>query len=126
MLIILTGGVIGYQQYNKERKSVAEIEPDFVVSPEDIVTAFSDDEENANKKYLGKIIEVSGEVSDVLGDEGSYSLLLNGGDFGMVQCAFMTKPVSEYQIGDMVRIRGKCSGFLLDVILNECVILYNQ
>ncbi len=86
---------------------------------------FLNSENNANKKWLGKVIEVSGRISSV-NESGSYiSLNLKGSSDGGVNCSFLKKdldPGEKYSTGDSITIKGKCTGFLMDVNLVDCVV----
>ncbi len=79
----------------------------------------------ANKKWVGKVIEVSGNISSV-SESGNYiSLNLKGSADGGVNCSILKKdldPGDKFNAGDSITIKGKCTGFLMDVNLVDCVI----
>lgn len=85
---------------------------------------FLNTENSANKKWLGKVIEVSGRISSV-NESGNYiSINLKGSSDGGVNCSFLKKdldPGYKYNTGDSITIKGKCTGFLSDVNLVDCV-----
>ncbi len=86
---------------------------------------FLNTENNANKKWSGKVIEVSGRISSV-NESGNYiSINLKGSSEGGVNCSFLKKdlgPGEKYNTGDSIIIKGKCTGFLVDVNLVDCVV----
>ena len=57
---------------------------------------------------------------------GNYvSLNLKGSADGGVNCSILKKdldPGDKFNTGDSVTIKGKCTGFLMDVNLVDCVI----
>jgi hypothetical protein len=80
----------------------------------------------ANKKWVGKIINVSGVISSV-NESGNYiSINLRAAADGGVNCSILKKdldPGSKFNAGDSVNIKGKCTGFLMDVNLVDCVLI---
>lgn len=136
-LILVIGAVLAYRYYNKPRKSMESEEAAYQLAASELTAAFMESEEEANKKFLGKILEVSGEVSEIIEEEGSYGLILNGGSDGSVYCAFSDESQMESQmesrtepgtgspveVGQKIKVKGVCSGFLMDVVLNDCVII---
>ena len=81
-----------------------------------------------NKKYLNKIILVSGKVQGtVVNDTGMTGLSLESGSpMGGVICEFDTKsdPVKQkYEPGTELKLKGICTGKLMDVVLSRCVIV---
>lgn len=99
---------------------------DFELSTAELVNAFEMNEEDANAKYLGKIIEVTGRIDDItIKDEVVSVTLKNEDDISGVICSFAQSSVSadNLKIGQTKSIKGVCSGYLLDVVLNKCTIV---
>jgi hypothetical protein len=95
------------------------------LSARDLYLDFQHDENIANKKWLGKVIEVSGIVSAVNESPGYVSLNLKAVADGGVNCSISKKDLSpdeRFKTGDSLTIKGKCTGFLMDVNLVDCVI----
>ncbi len=88
--------------------------------------AFSDNESESNQKYVGKILAVVGTVKGIeTGADGTMVLKLETNSTGDVQCNFIkeTPPdISKIKVGESIQIKGICSGFLFDVMLDKCVI----
>ena len=75
LLVISIGGYIGYKMYNKPFDVMKDMKEDFSMTAEDLYNQFDANEEEANKKYLNKIILVSGKVQGtVLNDTGMTGL----------------------------------------------------
>jgi hypothetical protein len=81
-------------------------------------------------QYLGKILDVTGVISEVeMTEEGGVNLSLEGGGLlGGVRCRLeQTDNDQEAQLeaGNQVTIRGECTGKLMDVELSRCVLINN-
>jgi hypothetical protein len=127
IVILLTGlaGITGsIYFYNLRHKDLSKTRPDFFLPAEDLQKEFESDEAAATAKYLNKILEVTGIISSVepVGNNTLNISLKTGNDMSSVICTLpgITDP-SEYIIGESATLRGECSGFLMDVLLNNCV-----
>ena len=95
------------------------------LSADELFTAFDGNESTANEKYLGKVIEVTGKVREIEKTEnGQLMLLLDcNSPMGGVRCTFETKQdkvSKQVTKGALYSIKGKCSGFLMEVVLDNC------
>ena len=74
---------------------------------------------------MGKVIEVAGIISSV-NESGNYvSLNLKAVSEGGINCSLLKKDLDaedKFKTGDSVVIKGKCTGFLMDVNLVDCVV----
>lgn len=130
-LVILILGIIGafvaYKMYNKPHIDVADSKSDIVVSADKIQRDFSTNENLANTNYLEKIIEVSGEISELtLENKKGIITLKTKDDFGSVLCHLSdnsTQKMNTLKVGKSVRLKGICTGYLMDVILVKCEII---
>ncbi len=126
-VLILAAVGYAYYLYNKPHQSIADETPDFKLNAVTLVNDYDIDEKAANDKYLGKIIEVKGVISEKVKDEnGKYNITLQAADLAGVGCEFDTKYQSEIknlQEGQEVRIKGVCTGVLMDVVLVDCVLI---
>jgi cold shock CspA family protein len=123
---ILVLGIIGvfiaYKMYNKPHVNVEETSADISITADKILNDFSSDENLANLKYLDKIIEVKGVVSEINTKKGIITIETND-DFGSVLCHLSeeaSRKVSGLQEGQIIVVKGICTGFLMDVILVKC------
>ena len=99
---------------------------DFELNATELVNAFEMNEEDANAKYLGKIIQVTGRVDDITIEKEVVTVTLkNAEDISGVICSFdgSSYPEEELDTGQTVSIKGICSGYLLDVVLNKCTVV---
>jgi hypothetical protein len=90
-----------------------------------IYREFSTNESQANQKWLGKVVEVRGKISSIT-EAGKYiSVSLAATADGGVNCSVLKNdfPADEkLNKGDSISVKGKCTGFLMDVNLVDCII----
>ena len=121
----LAGILGGLYMYNLKQKDMAKTKPDFAISATILQKEFEDDETQASAKFINKIIEVTGIIASVKPTEnnGISVILETGSDFSSVICTFtVVKDPDMLILGKEITVRGECSGFLMDVLLNNCVI----
>ena len=82
---------------------------------------FESDENEALKRFEGKIIATSGRVMEVKESENGFNIVLEaeGAILGGVNCSF--KEIDPLpKVGDSIRLKGRCQGYLMSVVLNNC------
>lgn len=96
------------------------------INANNLVRAYSLNEEKSNKLYAGKIIEVVGFIKEITFINNRNTIILNSENetFGVI-CDI--NPLEKEKIKllkkhQKVRIKGICKGFLKDVILLNCAI----
>lgn len=124
-IALITGIGFGYYLYNKPHQSIADESPAFSIDVKTIVGDYETDEKKANDKYLGKIVEVRGLISEkTLDNKGNYNIILQGPDLSGVGCEFEPNAqtsLTKLKEGQEVVIKGICTGVLMDVVLVDCV-----
>lgn len=101
--------------------SIYDEEPDFRKTASELYEEFENNEKAALKKYTDKIILVEGRVSKSVETGEGATLILSSGGMGGVNCSMGEWPRGNLAIeGDLVRIKGRCTGFLMDVLLKDC------
>jgi len=124
VFIVAVGGILAaLYLYNLKPKDLQNVRPDFIITATALLKAFEDDEKGSSAKYINKIIEVSGEiVSAKPGEKNTFNIILKtGSDFSSVICTFPVFPdTTILKTGTRITLRGECSGFLMDVLLNNC------
>lgn len=125
-LLALVGGGIATYLWFKPVDSIENLTTDLSIPANDLFIAFESDEAAANEKYLNKVIEVTGVVKEVKTNEmGLPAVILETDDiiFG-VMCEFeKTNQERAVEVGDLVTIKGVCTGKLLDVVLNRSILI---
>lgn len=127
-LLALVGGAIGLYLYFKPARNYRDAKSDITVNAADIIHDFVTDEKSANLKYLNKVVEVHGIVNDISNDDkGLTNINLNvENEMAMVSCAMDSAGEADYSKivkGSPVKIKGQCSGMLMDIIMIKCVIV---
>jgi len=122
----LAGILTGLYLFNLQHKDLKNVKPDFIITAVDLQKAFESNETSANSRFVKKVIEVSGTIESVkAGEDKSLNVALKTGSvLGSVICTFQSdSEASILKVGDNIVIRGECSGFLTDVLLNNCAVV---
>ena len=125
ILVCLLVGCWALYSYYKPRTGTSEAKADFSLTAETLYKEFNTNEAAANERYNGKIISVQGSVSQVIQNENGVIILLSAGEeMGGVSCSFTNTTQEEAwpSAGEQVNIKGRCSGFLMDVNLVDAVL----
>jgi len=112
--------------FNKKHTDTAKAKPDFVITATSLQKEFEDNEKTASARYINKILEVAGTIASVAqADSSNLNVSLKtGNDMSSVICTFHSRGDSQkFKEGDEITLRGECSGFLMDVLLNNCAIV---
>jgi uncharacterized protein (DUF1330 family) len=123
VIVVLAGGFIAYRMYNKAHVSIQGLAPDYEIKSTELVSEFTASEEAANEKYLGKILQVDGEIEEILGTDPTPTILVSGNEMNHVQAVFAKNMTFQPEVGKSILLKGRCSGYLMDVILIDCVIV---
>jgi hypothetical protein len=124
-IVCIVVAVWFYYLYQKPRSGVKGIDADYKIAAVNLYQAFVANEDAANKKYVDKVIQVEGKVQQVEStQEGANVILASDAPEGGVNCTFSTKNGLP-KVGDQVVVKGRCTGFLLDVSLVDAVIENN-
>ena len=121
--IALSAILAALYMFNLKHTDMSKAKPDYAISATLLLKAFEDDETAASNKYINKILEVTGTISSVKPAENnvlSISLETES-PVSSVICTFpaISDP-SDIIAGNDITLRGECSGFLMDVLLNNC------
>ena len=93
---------------------------------DELIAFFQRNELQANATYVNKVIEVSGVIKDISLLNDRYTVFLKSETFSknFVMCDM--SPSGKIQgdqltIGDSITLKGVCKGYLLDVIMLNCI-----
>lgn len=119
ILLAVIGGAIGYYQYNRPVASIENKKPEVEITADDLVSAFTDDENAANQQYNEKIVQVKGTVSNMTKEDNLNKIYLETDNpmSGVICEMEEGQELGTLKTGDEVKIKGRCTGFLSDVIL---------
>lgn len=130
-VLAVIAGLAAYQfVYNKPHTNYEEASPAFTLQAQDFYQAFTEDREQAEETYNGKVIEFTGTL-DILEENQDFHtavFVFDDGLFGPegIRCTMLdhhTQNLAE-RTGETVQIKGFCSGFSgSDVIMEHCSII---
>ncbi|MCJ7448935.1 MAG: OB-fold putative lipoprotein [Bacteroidales bacterium] len=109
--------------FNTNHRDLSRVKPDFVITSTDLVNELEKDEASATAKYMNKIVEVTGPVHFLkIEDKKVTSITLQTGNAtSLVICNFHAGIDPEkFDVDIPSTIRGVFSGFLMDVMMNNC------
>ena len=118
---------VAWYWFNKPREGIAGKDTQLAISAALLYEGYNNDEAVANEKFLNKVIEVKGEVDDIIlnGDDAVLILGMQPGGGG-ISCFFPQASVLEanhVKKGMEIVVKGKCTGFNMDVNLTDCIII---
>jgi len=124
--IALSAILAALYMYNLKATDMSKAKPDFIITASALQQEFEVDEAAASTRYVNKILEVTGKITSIVpGANNSITItLVTENDFSSVICTFpaIADP-SVLKTGQEITLRGGCSGFLMDVQLNNCAII---
>lgn len=105
----------------------------YKIEAADLYDAYSKNEEEANQKFLNRMIEVSGPLASIQTDTKNNTILFLLDDLFGIRCSLdSTYSASNTEVliglspGENISVKGKCNGLQSDVQLSECVILNSK
>jgi len=126
IIALLLIAIIGYFiVMNLPKASVKNKDAAFTISAVDLYSAFGTNENQANIKYLGKTIAVDGIITDIDTDKNGSDVLFlkSNNDMNGILCTLEPGQKGDFKINQPIKLKGMCTGFLQDVVLNKCVII---
>jgi hypothetical protein len=123
LVLIAVAVVVWVYVFRKSEASVASEKADYEINAAELLTAFETNELTANTSYLGKILSVTGMVESITEDSVGIMVYLKESDaVSGVICSFdkQSLDLSKITQGKTSRIKGICTGYLMDVVMNKC------
>ena len=119
---------IAYRMYNQTIPSLEDQQAAYTLSAAQLLADYQANEELANERYLDRIISVRGRIKDAPKQLDSTTVLLLGdkGEMASINCSFGPESAphaARLKEGEVVVVKGRCTGSLLDVNLNRCVLV---
>jgi hypothetical protein len=124
-IIVIAIALWIFHLFTQRRPSLDDMKADISIESVDLYNQYQQNEATANTKYLDKIIEVKGTVTDIQQTDSTLGIELNGADAGGINCGMADNMHGKellFKKGDTLTVKGKCSGFLMDVNLVDCII----
>ncbi len=121
MAVVVTGIFIALEVFRPPASAAGE-EAAYILTAQELAAAYAVDEQAGNEKFLGKILQVSGEIHEIEGGT-PLTVVLNGQGVTRVRVELQVDPNHLPEAGSEVIVKGSCSGLLLDVVLNNGAII---
>ncbi|MDA7668783.1 OB-fold putative lipoprotein [bacterium] len=123
---------IGSIETDEDTRKVQSQAATYKMTANEIIKAYSENEVKADLKYDEKVVELTGRVEDIGKDIADKTYILLGkftsADFlpRSVQCYFTdgeVRSVAGLSNGDVVTVKGRIDGLMLNVQMKTCKIL---
>jgi hypothetical protein len=126
-LIIVIAVIFGINRYNKPHTNVKSSHPSYVFTPKKLVDEFLQNEMAANKKYANQILQVEGSTYTISTLKGNSIIIFkNAISKSNVICYLQPEEnnkILKLKKGQYITVKGICTGYLLDVVMVECVLI---
>ena len=143
IILILTALLLsfgyGWYEYHRQSKSLSRMDAAFTSDAGQLIKEFEAGDGAAEKKYLGKVVEVKGKIREVEKDsDGHYTLVIgNAETMSAIRCSMdsaINNELASIKEGQEVTVRGSFTGYqkddtgLLgsDIKLNRSVLVIND
>jgi hypothetical protein len=126
LLLIVAGWA--YYQFQRPHQSAAGETANVTIGADSLYGQYLSDEKGCDTKYLGKVVQVNGKLSEIQHSGQSEIWILSTGanNGGGVNCQLFPGekvPEPHPKPGDIVTVKGRCTGFLMDVNLSDCIVI---
>lgn len=125
VLIAIAAGV-GFYLWNKPHRTAENEKPAALLTADELFLQFSENEEEATAKYLNQTIQVTGEIADIVPDNGGeVKIALATSDIlSEVSCSLVKgEKIDGLETGMEIVIKGICIGYDTDVQLQQSVLV---
>lgn len=127
LAFIIIGASLGLYFFYQKVPGLDDVKPDYRLTANELFDSFEQNEKESLTKFEGKVIEVRGEVSQVNESDTTLTVVLavENAIIGGVNCSFQNV-ATKVTKGELVSIKGRCQGYLMNVILTNCTLTNDQ
>ena len=129
LLLVLVLGVLGAAVagylYRKPAEKTVSGKADYSVEAASLFSEFEQNEDQANEKYLNKVLSVNGTIASIApaDSQGVAITLEAASEMSGVSCQLAdAQQAASLKKGDQVLVKGRCTGMLMDVVLVNCTL----
>ena len=127
LIILCSAGIYIYKEYNRKPARLNNLPAVVNINADTLISQFALNEAEANKKYLGKVISVKGFINKIDNQQDTLLTILLGDSLlsSSVSCLMDSSYIKLKKVftpGVQIIIKGICTGYLMDVELNRCVV----
>jgi tRNA_anti-like len=120
--------VYGYKEFTRRPADLNKSNATESLAASYLCALYSKYEDSANKKYLGKVIEVIGKIVEIENQQDTLLTILLGDTLqpSKVSCLIDKKHIVDAKnsvLGNTIKLKGICTGYLMNVELNRCVLV---
>lgn len=135
LVLILLGAGYAYREFNRKAESLQEATPVAITNATKVLEDFSKDLQHSNEQYLGKVLQLDGEIEKVEVDKKGFVTVILGdtSSSSSVRCSMdstQKHETSALSASQAVTIKGICTGYSpdelglgADLILNRCIVV---
>ena len=128
LVLALIGAAATYYYafvYSKNRKFDMVNAEAMTIEANTLVKAFQDNEAEANKNYLDKVLMISGTVSATDQTQaGERTVTLSSDDpFAGVMVTLDSTEAALVNVNNKLKVKGFCKGFLSDVVITSAIVV---
>lgn len=130
-IVVLATSFFVFKEYNRKLTDLTHEKPQEKITASALIAAFKNDEENANKIFLGKTLMITGFITEINNEQDTLLNIFLGekNTIEKVSCIMdMRRKDSFVKLmpGQQISIIGFCTGYLQDVEMNRCVIAQSK
>jgi len=113
---------------NAPKVTVKKKPVDFTLSATELFQEYSENQAVADQKFIDQVMQVSGKIFEISTDQQGATVFLlatSENDAGLL-CTFElaeNDKLASKKVGDMVSLKGVCTGMLMEVVLNRCTLV---
>lgn len=129
IVLVLIAAVATYalNEYSRTHPDTGSLKSVATRSATELVKEFENDETKASENYADKVITVNGQVIKIEKEDTAGKILLGEREsMAGVLCEFdnrNSKKLKDLKEGQQVKVKGICTGMLMDVIMVRCVLM---
>ena len=130
LVILVAGGIGIYLIFTEKFEDTGTQAAAFTVTADELIKEFQQNDSSANKKYAEKIISVNGKIAETEAADSTINIKMMDTLTGTyIIFAFQEQHIKEakqLKEGDMVSIKGSCSGGTYSKILETEYITFKR
>lgn len=130
LVLLVTAGITAvffYKEYMRKPQTALDLSSDYKITAESLMKEFTDNEEQALKKYTDKVIEVKGIIETVNNNGEEIDVVIETSDpmtaVNVQLLPEMKNKINTLKPGNEITLKGILKGKLSDIELNRGAII---
>lgn len=127
LAVIILGLALAIYSYNKPHVDVKKSEADYVLTAQNLISEYQENETETNEKYSENVIQIKGKIFEISTLKGNSVITLKDESLeSSVICHMLPEEnmkALKLKKGQDIEIKGICTGYLLDVIMVRCTLV---